>query len=170
MPINEVQAIKECFIGAGWQRCQVHFMRNVVDKLPRKNTEEVRAELKSLFKTTNLGIARTIKNELVEKYSEKYPRMVSTRDEGFEDAFHYCSSSLTHDSRLKSTNMLERANEEIRRREKGIRIFPNEASALRLIGSVLLDIHDKWTSSNRQYINFTEETIKLLTLGLRINS
>jgi transposase-like protein len=51
-------------------------MRNVFDKLPRKNTEEVRAELKSLFKTTNLGIARKIKNELVEKYSDKYPNMV----------------------------------------------------------------------------------------------
>lgn len=159
---GEVQAIKECFINAGWQRCQVHFMRNVFDKLPRKNTEEVRAELKSLFKTTNLGIARKIKNELVEKYSDKYPNMVSTLDEGFEDSFHYCSSSLTNYSRLKSTNMLERVNEEIRRREKVIRIFPNEASALRLIGSVLLDIHDEWTSSNRQYINFTEETIKQL--------
>ena len=131
-------------------------MRNVFDKLARKKTEEVRAEFKSLFKTTNLGIARTIKNEIFEKNSEKYPSMVSTLDDGFEDSYQYCSSSLTSYPRLKSTNAWERDNEEIRRRAKEIKIFPNEVSELRLIGSVLLDTHDEWTSSNRESINFTE--------------
>ena len=84
--------------------------------------------------------------------------MVETLDNGFEDSFQYCSIEETNYSRLKSTNMLERVNEEIRRREKVIRIFPNEASALRLIGTILIDINDEWIGSNRQYISFSEQT------------
>jgi len=156
---GEVQAVKECFAGASWQRCQIHFMRNVFDKLPKKNTEDVRSELKALFKLTNITVARAYKNQLVDKYINKYPAMVSVLDEGFEDAFAYCSTTETNYSRLKSTNMLERVNQEIRRREKIVRIFPNTESAFRLIGSVLLDIHEDWNSSGRQYIKFNEETI-----------
>ncbi len=155
---GEIEAIKECFTGAGWQRCQVHFMRNVFNHLPKKNTQVVRSELKALFKMTNIQAARTLKNQLVDRYSEQYTAMVETLDNGFEDSFQYCSIEETNYSRLKSTNMLERVNEEIRRREKVIRIFPNEASALRLIGTILIDINDEWIGSNRQYISFSEQT------------
>ena len=159
---GEVTAIRDVFGGVAWQRCQVHFMRNVFDKLPRKNTETIRDELKVLFKTDNIEIARSLKNSIVERYSEKYAKMTECLDEGFEDGFQYCSIEETNYSRLKSTNMLERVNSEIRRREKVVRIFPNEQSALRLIGAVLIDIHEGWQSSSRQYINFTEATKKWL--------
>lgn len=88
--------------------------------------------------------------------------MTDCLDEGFEDAFQYCSIEETNYSRLKSTNMLERVNSEIRRRERVVRIFPNEQSAVRLIGAVLIDIHEDWQSSTRQYIKFTEVTKKWL--------
>ena len=135
-------------------------MRNVFDKLPRKNTEMIRYELKVLFKTNNLDIARKLKNDIITHYSDKYQKMTDCLDEGFEDAFQQCSVEETNYSRLKSTNMLERLNSEIRRSEKVIRIFPNEQSALRLIGSVLIDIHEDWNTSSRQYIKFTDETKK----------
>ena len=157
---GEVSAIRDTFIDVSWQRCQVHFMRNVFDKLPRKNTETVRDELKMLFKTNNIEIARKLKNDIVNRYVDKYQKMVECLDEGFEDSFQYCSIEETNYSRIKSTNMLERVNSEIRRREKVVRIFPNEQSALRLIGSVLIDIHEEWQSSSRQYIKFTEATKK----------
>lgn len=157
---REVKAIKESFPGVSWQRCQVHFMRNVFDKLPRKNTEEVRGELKVLLKTTNIEIARRLKNEIVDKYIGKYSKMTECLDEGFEDGFQYCTIEETNYSRLRNTNMLERVNSEIRRREKVVRIFPNKQSALRLIGAVLIDIHEEWESSSRQYIQFTEQTKK----------
>ena len=157
---GESKAIKECFTGAAWQRCQVHFMRNVFDRLPKKNTELVRSELKSLFKTTNIEVARSMRDDLVNKYSDQYSSMIECLDEGFEDGFQYCAIEETNYSRLKSTNMLERLNSEIRRREKVVRIFPNVNSALRLIGAVLIDTHEEWTSSFRQYISFTEETKK----------
>ena len=157
---GEVAAIRDVFGGVAWQRCQVHFMRNVFDKLPRKNTEMIRDELKVLFKTNNIDIARNMKNDIITRYCDKYQKMTDCLDEGFEDAFQYCSIEETNYSRLKSTKMLERLNSEIRRREKVIRIFPNEQSALRLIGSVLIDIHEDWNTSSRQYIKFTEETKK----------
>lgn len=157
---GEVEAIKNSFIGASWQRCQVHFMRNVFNHLPKKNTLEVRSELLALFKMTHIDAAREFKNYLVEKYSEVYPKTIETLDMGFEDGFQYCSIEETNYSRLKSTNMLERVNQEIRRREKIIRIFPNVSSALGLIGTLLIDIHEEWTSSQRQYIQFNQETVK----------
>ncbi len=159
---GEVEAIKHCFTGASWQRCQVHFMRNVFEKLPKKNTQEVRSELKALFKMTHMPSARAFKNRLAEEYSTRYATMTEILDEGFEDSFQYCSIEATNYSRLKSTNMLERVNEEIRRREKVIRIFPNEASAIRLIGTLLTDMNDDWNSSQRQYIQFSDETLRWL--------
>lgn len=156
---GEVKAIKECFTGISWQRCQVHFMRNVFDKLPRKNCEELRTELKLLFRITDIELARKKKIELLEAYQEdKYQVALNCLDEGFEDGFQYCATEETNYSRLKSTNMLERLNEEIRRREKVVRIFPNEASALRLLGCIIIDIHETWLSSGRQYIQYTEST------------
>lgn len=107
---------------------------------------------------TSLEAARTFKNQLVDKYSTLYSAMSETLDSGFEDSFQYCSMEETNYSRLKSTNMLERVNEEIRRREKVIRIFPNEASVLRLIGTILIDLNEEWMTSSRQYINFSEQT------------
>ena len=74
-------------------------------------------------------------------------------DNGFEDAFQYTVIGKGH-NRLKSTNLLERLNQEVRRREKIIRIFPNSDSANRLIGAVLMDLHEEWVGSTRKYIKF----------------
>lgn len=161
---GEVEAIKQCFVGASWQRCQVHFTRNILDRLSKKNTTEIRNEIKALFKITHGSAAREYKNLLVEKYASVYPSAIQTLEEGFEDAFQYCMIEETSYSRLKSTNMLERVNEEIRRREKVIRIFPNNDSAIRLIGTLLIDIHEDWSSNQRQYIRYTPETIDWLSM------
>ncbi len=117
-----------------------------------------------MFKITHGSAAREYKNLLVEKYASVYPSAIQTLEEGFEDAFQYCMIEETSFSRLKSTNMLERVNEEIRRREKVIRIFPNNNSAIRLIGTLLIDIHEDWSSSQRQYIRYTPETIDWLSM------
>lgn len=120
---GESNTIKECFTGAVWQRCQAHLMRNVFDRLPKKNKEIVRAELKSLFKTTNIKVARSMRDELVNKYSDQYLSMIECLYEGFEYGFQYCAVEETSYSRLKSTNMLERLNLEKRRREKVVESF-----------------------------------------------
>lgn len=94
-----------------------------------------------------------MKDEIFLKYEKekKYQNSLNTLDEGFEDAFAYLANDVIH-GRLKSTNCLERVNEEVRRREKVIRIFPNEDSAIRLIGSILIDINEDWITSSRLYI------------------
>lgn len=131
-----VKAIKETFISVIWQRCQVHFLRNILSKAPRKNTEEFRTDIKSLFKIQDINLARKMKYEIFLKYEneKKFQNCLSTLDDGFEDAFAYLANDVIH-SRLRSTNCLERLNEELRRREKVVRIFPNEDSAMRLIFS-----------------------------------
>lgn len=150
-----VKAIKKSFTNASWQRCQVHFMRNILNCIPKKDSKPFREEVKALFKFTDIETARKAKNTIVSAYSEqsKYHKACEKLDEGFEDAFQYAVVGKGQ-SRLKSTNLLERLNEEVRRREKVIRIFPNHASANRLIDAVLIDRHEDWLSSTRKYIQF----------------
>ena len=152
---GQVKAIQKSFTESVWQRCQVHFLRNVMDKLPKKNTQEIRQEIKELFRINDIDVARITKDKILEKHSEKYNKMCECLDQGFEDSFQYTSSNSTRYNRLKSTNLLERLNQEIRRREKVVRIFPNVESAERLIGSMLIDIDEDWITSTRRYIEFT---------------
>ena len=152
-----VSAIRKSFTNASWQRCQVHFLRNIFTTIPKKNSKPFREAVKAIFKFTDINLAREAKNRLVEEYydQKKYTKACETLDNGFEDAFQYTVLGNSH-NRLKSTNLLERLNQEVRRREKIIRIFPNHASANRLIGAVLMDLHEEWISSTRKYINFSK--------------
>lgn len=149
-----VQAISQSFTGASWQRCQVHFLRNILSGLPKKGTTGFREDVKTLFKIMNVSEARTMKEEILKRYQgeKSYEKACETLDRGFDDAIQYLESGFAH-ARLRSTNLLERLNEELRRREKVIRIFPHAQSANRLIGALLMDIHDEWISSSRSYIN-----------------
>ena len=152
---GQVNAIQKFFTDSVWQRCQIHFIRNVMDRLPKKNTEDVRKELKDLFRIHDIEAARVAKMKILNKYEIKYPSMCESLDSGFEDAFQFTASDSTRYNRLKSTNLLERLNQEIRRRERVIRTFPNVQSAERLIGSMLIDIDEEWQTCNKRYIEYT---------------
>lgn len=149
-----VSSIKTSFSQVSWQRCQVHFLRNIFQKIPKKNSNNFRETVKAIFKFKDINSARRAKNNLIKDYEDKskYAKACKIFDDGFEDAFQYLVAGNGH-NRLKSTNLLERLNEEIRRREKVIRIFPNTPSANRLIGALLMDKHEQWISSSRRYIN-----------------
>ena len=101
---------------------------------------------------TDINLARESKNRLIHDYIDlpKYSKACAALDDGFEDAFQYTVQGNSH-NRLKSTNLIERLNQEVRRREK---IISNQTSANRLIGAVLMDLHDEWIHSSRKYINF----------------
>lgn len=148
-----VKAIKETFINVIWQKCQVYFLRNILSKAPKKNNEEFRIDIKALFKIQDVVLARKMKEEIFLKYEnkKKFQNSLNTLDEGFEDAFLYLANDVIH-SRLRTTNCLERLNEKVRGREKVIRIFPNEDSAIRLIGAILIDINEDWLTSSKLYI------------------
>lgn len=148
-----VSAIRSSFPGVSWQRCQVHFLRNILTSIPKKDSKAFREEVKAIFRLTDIEAARKAKNRLLDDYANqvKYEKACNTLDHGFEDAFQYSVNGKAH-SRLRSTNMLERLNGEIRRREKVIRIFPNVDSATRLIGALLIDQNDSWLASSKTYM------------------
>ncbi len=106
-----VKAIKETFLNVIWQRLQVHFLRNILSKTPKKNTEGFRTDIKALFKILDINLARKMKDEIFLKYEnkKKFQNSLNILDEGFEDAFAYLANEVVH-SRLRSTNCPERIN------------------------------------------------------------
>lgn len=148
-----VAAIRSSFPGVSWQRCQIHFLRNILSSIPKKDSVSFREEVKAIFRLTDIEVARRAKDRLLEDYEgkTKYEKACETLDLGFEDALQYSVNGAPH-SRLRTTNMLERLNGEIRRRKKVIRIFPNAQSATRLIGALLIDQNDTWLESSRTYM------------------
>ncbi|MBS4190222.1 IS256 family transposase [Bacillus sp. FJAT-49705] len=149
-----VTAIKQTFLGTAWQRCCVHFLRNIFETMPKKGTAEARQELKDLFRNSELEIVRELKNRFIEKYEEVkgFSKTIDTLEAGFEDAIQFHSQPVQYHKHLKTTNMLERLNREIRRREKVIQIFPNDQSAIRIIGAVLMEIEEEWTNKKSPYL------------------
>ncbi|MEK5520567.1 IS256 family transposase [Heyndrickxia sp. FSL W8-0423] len=149
-----VASIKESFLGTSWQRCCVHFLKNIMDTLPKKGTSEARQELKDLFRNSDLEVVRELKTRFTNKYegTKGFSKAIEILDDGFEDAIQFLSHPVGYHKHLRTTNMLERVNQEVRRREKVIRIFTNEQSAIRIIGSVLMDIEEDWDKNKAPYL------------------
>lgn len=149
-----VNAARRCFQGAIWQRCQVHFMRNVLSHTSAKHKKEMGEGLKRIFNSDTAKDARRCFDELAEQMEKKAAKAIDCLERGIEDALAVMALPGKYRKRLKSTNMQERLIQEIRRRERVIRIFPNEASALRLMGALLAEIHEEW--QGRRYLEMSE--------------
>jgi putative transposase len=141
------KAIQRDFIGTTWQRCTVHFKRNIIGKLPKKDSAEIRTMIKRVFEAVTVEDVRRFKNELMNQFGDeaKYAKALETLDEGFEDAIQYLNFPEKVHPHIRSTNSLERLNQEVRRREKVIRIFPNTQSAFRLVGAVLMQYQEDYS-------------------------
>ena len=120
-----VAAIGECFPGASWQRCKVHFMRNILVHVPHKEKERFASLLKGIWLTTDLATAKQRAQELADQYKEKCPKAVETLEEGLEDALVFLPLPELDAIRVRRDNMLERLRKEIRRRTRVVGIFPN---------------------------------------------
>ncbi|WP_066391921.1 IS256 family transposase [Neobacillus mesonae] len=141
------KAIQRDFIGTTWQRCTVHFKRNIIEKLPKKDSGEIRMMIKRVFEAVTMEDIRRFKNELMNQFVDesKYAKALETLDVGFEDAVQYLNFPEKLHPHIRSTNSLERLNQEVRRREKVIRIFPNTQSAFRLVGAVLMQYQEAYS-------------------------
>lgn len=148
------QAIAKHFQGATWQRCQVHLMRNLLGHSPTKQRAEVATAAKLILQAPDRAEAVRRFNEFSERFAKTAPKAVACLEEGFEDALAVLALPEKYRKRLRSTNMQERLNEEIRRRERVIRIFPNDESALRLIGALLAEQNEVW--AERRYLDMDE--------------
>src|SRR5699024_2630349 len=151
-------AIQKKFIGTSWQRCSVHFRRNITDKMPKEDSEEARNLLKSIFEAPNLKISRVLKEEFMNRYEgeKKYQNALETLDQGYEDAVQFFAEPKEAHVHIRTTNVLERINSEVRKRERVVGIFPNQQSAFRLIGAVLMDYEETMDPGNKKYIYFKE--------------
>ena len=146
------RAIAKVIPEAFWQRCYVHFLRNAADHLPRKATDDCLQELRWIYDRRDLGEARSDLTKWLGKWSEKYPKLCEWVEANIEETLTFYRLPLQHHKHMKSTNMLERFNEEIRRRTRVVRIFPNRESCLRLIRALAVETHEGWLEANR-YLN-----------------
>lgn len=146
-----VQALREAFPGLIWQRCQAHFRRNVLDRTPASRKDRMHELLDRILKASSPQQARQALTEAQAELEGQADRALETLEAGFDDATAILALPKKYRRRLRTTNMLERFIEEIRRREKVIRIFPNEASAHRLIGALCAERHEEW-STGRRYL------------------
>ena len=144
-----VDAIKESFSGSSWQRCQAHFTRNIIDKCPKKYSTGLASELRDMFNAATIEEARRLKESIYDEYQDVANEAMTVLDEGFEDSITIMALPSKYRIALRTSNIIERENREIRRREKVIQIFPNTESIIRLIGAVLQDDHNEWSVGHK---------------------
>ena len=160
------KALQEVLSEAAWQRCYVHFLRNALDYLPRKADDDCLMELRWLYDRRCLEEARRDLGGWLQRWAQRYPRLCAWVEENIEETFTFYRWPLAHHKHLKSTNMLERLNQELKRRTHVIRIFPNEASCLRLVRALAVETHENWIEQHR-YLNMEllKEHKKLKLVG-----
>lgn len=146
------KAIAEVLPEAAWQRCYVHFLRNALDHMPRKRDDDCLQELRWLYDRRDITEARRDLAAWLQRWQQKYPKLTDWAEDNIEETFTFYRLPLAHHRHLKSTNMLERYNQEIKRRTHIVRIFPNRESCLRLIRALAVETHEDWLEANR-YLN-----------------
>lgn len=148
------RAIGEVLSEAAWQRCYVHFLRNALDYLPRKADDDCLQELRWLYDRRDHQEAQRDLAGWIAKWQGKYPKLVDWVEGNIGETLTFYRLPRAHHKHLKSTNMLERLNEEIKRRTRVVRIFPNDESCLRLIRALCVETHETWLEDSR-YLNMT---------------
>ena len=160
-----VNAVATIFIGAAWQRCKVHFGRNVVDHAPKAHKEKLAAAVHGIFNQPDQETALAAYQAVREQFGATCAKAVQILEDGLSDALTFMAFPGEHWSRISSTNQIERINREIRRRTRVIGIFPNIASALRLIGMILLEQTEDWHTDKRYMSEESMTQLYLMTGG-----
>lgn len=146
------RAIQEVLPEAVWQRCYVHFLRNALDYLPRKADDDCLQELRWIYDRRDAQEARQDLAAWLLKWGKRYPKLCVWAEENIEETLSFYRLPRQHHKNMKSTNMLERLMEELKRRTLVVRIFPNAAACLRLVRALAVEIHENWIEA-MQYLN-----------------
>ena len=146
-------AIAKVFVGASWQRCRVHFMRNVLVRVPRIHQQMVAAMIRTIFAQPDAKHVERQLKEVATTLQRQFPQVADMLLDAAEDITAFRHFPVSHWQKIWSTNSLERLNAEIKRRTRVVGIFPNDAAALRLITAVCVEQHDEWTVSERRYLS-----------------
>jgi putative transposase len=146
--------------GVEWQRCAVHFERNVLSHVPAGEMSEVAEDLKAIFKVRRQKTARALAEEFVGLYGKRFPKAVSVFEAGIEDTLTYLRYPGSHHARIRTTNMLERLFREVKRRTRVVGVFPNEASASTLATEIALRSSEQWALKRYLTMDALEATHK----------
>jgi putative transposase len=141
---------------AEWQRCKVHFYRNVLVYVPKRSQAEVSEAMKAVFVQRDEMSAKAKAAELVGQFQTRFPKAMEIFEAGIDDVLSYLHYPLPHRVRISSTNPLERLNLEIRRRTRVVGIFPHAGACLRLIGMLLVEKHEDWLTDEKAYLTFDD--------------
>jgi len=158
------RAIAAVLSGTTWQRCRVHFMRNVLATLPRSAREPVAAIVRTIFAQPDHPTAQAQLQRVVEGLRARFAQAAELLEQATEDVLAYLHFPAAHRRQLHSTNPLERLNKEIKRRSAVVGIFPHRDSLLRLVGALLAEQDDEWAVADRRY--FSAESMQQLTQPL----
>ncbi len=151
-----LRAIERHFQGVAWQRCQVHFVRNILNHTAAREKAAVLAQVKTITEAPTLVAARKALGEAVETLGRRSPRVAALLDRHGEEILAAYQLPEAHRKRMRSTNMLERVNQEIKRRTRVIRIFPNEQACVRLVSTLMMELNQDWME--RLYLRMEEPT------------
>src|SRR6187200_1618743 len=154
-------AIASVLIGAAWQRCRVHFMRNVLAVVPKGNVEMAAAAIRTIFAQPDAEHVTEQLGVIAEMLGRQLPKVAAMLHDAHDDLLAFTSYPVSHWKKIWSTNPLERLNKEVKRRTDVVGVFPNPEALLRLAGAVLVEAHDEWQATDRRYLG--ETTMALLT-------
>jgi putative transposase len=146
-------AIGAVFVGAAWQRCRVHFMRNVLARVPKASAEMVAAAIRTIFAQPDPDHVRTQLDEVARMLDGQFSDVAEMLRDATEDLLAFCGFPIAHWRKIWSTNPLERINAEIKRRTNVVGIFPNDPAIVRLVTAVLVETHDEWAVAERRYLS-----------------
>jgi putative transposase len=139
--------------GAVWQRCRVHLMRNLLAHVPKHHKEMVAATIRTIFAQPDPEATRDQLRQVVGMLEVRYPKAAELLAGAEADVTAYAGFPQSHWRKIASTNPLERVHKEIKRRSNVVGIFPDDQSVLRLVGAVLIEVHDDWQTSDRRYLS-----------------
>jgi putative transposase len=148
-----VGAIEAVMIGAAWQRCRVHFMRDVLAKVPKASAEKVAAAIRTIFAQPDRAHVEGHFDEIVEMLGRQFPVVADMLTDARADLLAFTSFPVSHWKKLWSSNPLERLNKEIKRRTNVVGIFPNDDAVVRLATAVIGEAHDEWAVTDRRYLS-----------------
>lgn len=146
-------AITRVFQGAGWQRCKVHLMRNLLAHVPKTHKEMIAATVRTVFAQPDPESTRDQLRQVVGMLETRYPGAAQLLSDAESDVTAYAEFPRPHWRKIASTNPLERVHKEIKRRSNVVGIFPDDASVIRLVGAVLAEVHDEWQTADRRYLS-----------------
>jgi len=146
-------AVAKHYIGATWQRCWTHFMRSALAKVGRRHKDALAKELVAARKFDDVRVCMAEAERIAQRWEQQYPRVAKQICEQFEETLRVHELPPAHRRRIYTTNIMERLMKEIKRRTRVVGIFPNQASADRLVGAHLLERHERWACEPARYLN-----------------